>query len=226
MKKKFKSFLRKKEVIDSLGRHHIVSVYGELRENEMREGFSVAKVTTNKDGKILMKDPEKVTFFDFEDGVYGAKKSFNMGYSICDLEHDVYDKATAIKLAKRRFSKSPLTTRRGTFLTLDMVNAIIDNEINYISNNIDKYVKCNKTNNGIPTLKNGDYIAIKEIAGNVTLYAKYAKTINDDYIQVYWYGYKTDNEKYYSEGTNLKINVDFKNIRLASIEEISKLNLF
>ena len=59
-----------------------------------------------------------------------------MGFAICNSS-DTFNINTGIKVAKKRFAKSPMTTQNGNFLTEDMLKAIVDNELNYILNNID-----------------------------------------------------------------------------------------
>ena len=68
-----------------------------------------------------------------------------MGWAICSPQ-DTYDEKAGIELCKKRFRKSPLTAKTGLFLTNDMVNAILDNEVNYIKAHWGKFVPNDATN--------------------------------------------------------------------------------
>ena len=81
--------------------------------------------------------------------MYCPTKQFNMGWSIC-VAPDVFDREVGLKICKRRFAKSPLTTQNGRFLTLDMCQAIVDNEAEYIINNLPMFLPKEDTPNVIP----------------------------------------------------------------------------
>ena len=140
MKKKFKSILKKDMYVDESKNAHVIMVYGELEEDEVREGIAIARVKSSRDGKILMGEPVLETIIDNESGVYGSEKRFNMGWAICsEADMDKFSDEEGIRICKKRFAKSPLRTRNGNFLTLDMVNAIVDNEVKFIKEHFDKF---------------------------------------------------------------------------------------
>ena len=66
-----------------------------------------------------------------------------MGWSIC-AECDTFNEDTGIKICKRRFNRSPITTQNGRFLTTDMCQAIVNNEVEYIINHIESLLPKNE----------------------------------------------------------------------------------
>lgn len=123
------------------GKRYIVAVYGELSETKEHDGICICKVKTNRSGReINSVDTENGNIILCDEKTRSRLKTFNMGHAICAPE-DVYSEDVAIKLCKKRFAKSPITTRNGNFLTIDMVTAIIENEVDYICEHINKFVK-------------------------------------------------------------------------------------
>lgn len=138
MGKKVKTYYNYSEVVSSDGKSHTVLVYGEVRESNLISGF--APVTFTRKGRIVRSVGEPIIVNnEFRSPV----KSFNMGFAICDAS-DTFDVNTGIKVAKKRFAKSPMTTQNGNFLTRDMLKAIVDNELSYILNNIDHFLSKSK----------------------------------------------------------------------------------
>ena len=134
MNKNLKTYYRYSEVVSSDGNSHTVLVYGEVSESSLISGF--APVTFTRKGRIVRSVGEPIIVNnEFRSPV----KSFNMGFAICNAS-DTFDVNTGIKVAKKRFAKSPMTTQNGNFLTEDMLKAIVDNELNYILNNIDHFL--------------------------------------------------------------------------------------
>ena len=149
------------------GRTYRVMVYGELTKTNKRDGVIMCRVTTSKDGR-------NIETFEKENrlilnGDKKRTKSFNMGYAICSPE-DEFDVDKGKKICKGRFTKYPITTQNGSFLTHDMVNAIVANEVEYIIKNIENFVRydenLNKETNSvyIRENKNGsvEYAALRE----------------------------------------------------------------
>ena len=134
MSKIVKSYYHYENVKSANGASHIVLVYGEVSEDKFISGF--APVTFTRKGRIIKSvgDPIIVNH-EFRSPV----KTFNMGFAICNSS-DTFNINTGIKEAKKRFAQSPMTTQNGNFLTEDMLKAIVDNELNYILNNIDHYL--------------------------------------------------------------------------------------
>lgn len=116
-KERIRPYCTHREYFDKLGHKHTVLVYAEV---------SVSKID--------------VEVFPY---IYVTKqvKALNMGWSICS-EDDVFAKEIGIKLAKKRFYKNmgELQTTNKNFLNDDMVNAIIENEVNYIISHPEKYI--------------------------------------------------------------------------------------
>lgn len=117
----------------------IVTVVGARRQTSMKECIMIKKVYTTPGGEIVSasSDWQAPLTFDNQEGI---RKEFYMGYSICHPD-DVndYDVNIATQLATRRFSR-PLVTYNFTYLNDDMCQLLVDNEADYISNNIDKYI--------------------------------------------------------------------------------------
>lgn len=136
MKAKTRTFLTTKSVFCSDGILRKITVYGELNEHDYVDG--VIAIPCNIKGKSepfeVSRLSEDMVFVPSLNAKYGRTKEFNMGFAICSPS-DNFDQDTAIKICKRRF-KDPLTTRNGRMLTPDMINAIMENELNYISGNI------------------------------------------------------------------------------------------
>lgn len=134
MSKKVKSYYHYENVKSTDGASHVVFVYGEVSEDKIIRGF--APVTFTRKGRIIKSVGEPIIAnHEFRSPV----KTFNMGFAICNSS-DTFNINTGIKVAKKRFAKSPMTTQNGNFLTEDMLKAIVDNELNYILNNIDHFL--------------------------------------------------------------------------------------
>lgn len=126
-----------KLVVDKNGVGHIVLVYGEVTENDHLCGY--APVTFTRKGRVIKTVGEPV-IIDSLNKFRSPLKQFNMGYAICG-NRDKFNKEYGIKVAKRRFAKSPLSTQNGTFLNIDMVRGIVDNELDYICKNLEHFMK-------------------------------------------------------------------------------------
>lgn len=121
--------------------HYTILVYGEMKEEKEIEGYYVVPIKFNgRSSKITMVDYDKKQEVAGYNQFYSRTKIFNMGWAICMTDSDKFDLETGIKIAKRRFAKSPMKTQNGRFLTNDMCESIITNEANYIANNIERYL--------------------------------------------------------------------------------------
>ena len=137
MKKKTKTYFRKRSVT-FYGKQYLVQVYGELFEDGSVNGLCVLPVHLTRDGKqILGTDIRNSSLFTLG-RPYARTKSFNMGWAILTPE-DTFDEKVGIELCKKRFSVSPIYTQSGNFLTDDMINAIMENELNFIAKNFHKF---------------------------------------------------------------------------------------
>lgn len=159
MKKRRKTYLKTGHAYVGNGRNATILVYGELWETETVDGIFVQRVGLSRDGKRIIECGSSSV------GVLGAPyaktKYFNMGWAICSPD-DEYNEEIGIKIAKSRFLKSPLSTQSGTFLTNDMIDAILENEIRFIQNNLSKFYHPKDEENTI-TFHAGDLV-IKNIA--------------------------------------------------------------
>lgn len=121
----------------------IVTVVGVRMQSSIKTNFVIKSVRTTPGGKILDECESGIVLptFDNQDGI---RKEFYMGYSICCPE-DVndYDVNVATKLAEKRFSR-PLVTYNFTYLNDDMCDLLVNNEADYIANNITKYINMNE----------------------------------------------------------------------------------
>ena len=68
--------------------------------------------------------------------------SLYMSYAICAPE-DNFDFKTGIKIAKNRYTY-PLETNNFLMLNDDQVNVLVENEVNYIDSNLEKFIKPTK----------------------------------------------------------------------------------
>lgn len=117
----------------------IVTVVGMRKQTSIKESIMIKKVLTTPGGTIIDESPEYAAPLTF-DNQHGIRKEFYMGYSICHKEDvDDYNVDTAIKLAETRFTR-PLVTYNFTYLNNDMCEMLVNNEVDYIVNNIDKYI--------------------------------------------------------------------------------------
>lgn len=124
---KLKNFYVTEEVKMHDGTHTIF-VYGELTEKRKRNEINVSGVKYSiGDGKLY---ENGLTLYP-EDTCKNRTKTFNMGWAICQPV-DKFDFNKGVKIAKGRFSKHPIETRDGRFLTNDMIHAILVNEAKYI----------------------------------------------------------------------------------------------
>lgn len=117
----------------------IVTVLGKRVQTSMKDNIVIKRVLTTPGGKVLNESNETIIPFTF-DNQDGIRKEFYMGYSICHKDDvDDYDVEVASKLAERRFSR-PLVTYNFTYLNNDMCELLVNNEADYIANNIEKYL--------------------------------------------------------------------------------------
>ena len=229
MKKRRKSYLKTGTTYVGNGRIATILVYGELWETETVDGIFVQRVGLSRDGKRIIECGSGSV------GVLGAPyaktKYFNMGWAICSPD-DEYNEETGIKIAKSRFLKSPLSTQSGTFLTNDMIDAILENEIRFIQNNLSKFYHPKDEENTIE-FHTGDFV-IKNI-GQKELDEKGCESYFDiglvrkDNGETVELSNRTTYVKYkdgsifkrIDSGSNIVVNK--KDVRLASEEEIKEL---
>lgn len=159
------------EHIQYKGKDYTIMVYGEIKDVKEINGFNVVPVKYNgKTGAFTKLDYENMITIPSIGTFYSKTKEFNMGWAIC-VEPDTFNEEQGVKICKRRFSKSPITSQNGRFLTPDMCQAIVDNEVKYIIKNIDFYLPKNQgtddnkieevkqNKNKEITVSNGDFIS-------------------------------------------------------------------
>jgi hypothetical protein len=141
MSKKVRCYHATREVIDIVKKEkHTILVYGELVQTNEAKGFLLAPVTYNKINhrEIRSIDDRYVVLSRNQDR--RPTRQFNFGWAICDA-NDEFDLATGIKIAKRRFSDSPMTTTDVRFFSDDMIRSILESELNFIERHLEiKYL--------------------------------------------------------------------------------------
>ena len=146
MSKKVRCYHATREVIDTVKKQkHTILVYGELVQTNEAKGFVLAPVTYNKRNHrdIRTIDDRYVVLSRNQD--LRPTRQFNFGWAICDA-NDEFDLATGIKIAKRRFSDSPMTTTDVRFFSDDMIHSILENELDFIERNLEvKYLPDDST---------------------------------------------------------------------------------
>lgn len=141
-----KKSLKKFSSVDKYNGYTIL-IYGELWEEGYIDGMIVQRAKFSKDGRKVMDlsmDHEGILL----NRPYTRTRYFNMGWAICSPE-DKFDENIGIEICKRRFRKSPLMTETGLFLTKDMVQALIENEIKYIKSHWNKFVRNQQSENTV-----------------------------------------------------------------------------
>lgn len=140
MKIKTRSFIKTKLALCSDGVNRNITVYGELEEYDHVDGVCVVPCAIKGKSKPIEPavNSNKWYFVPSMKSNYGRTKDLYLGFSICSPEDD-FDQNIAIRNCKRRF-KSPISTQNGRMLTPDMIDAIIENEIKYISSNIELFL--------------------------------------------------------------------------------------
>ena len=229
MKKRRKSYLKTGSAYVGNGRIVTILVYGELWETETVDGIYVQRIGLSRDGKRIMERGSGSI------GVlgtpYSKTKYFNMGWAICSPD-DEYNEEIGIEIAKSRFLKSPLSTQSGTFLTNDMIDAILDNEIRFMQNNLSKFYhpkdeeKATEFHGGDIVIKNIGQKELDEKGYESYFDMALVKKDNGETVEV-------TNEVTYAKGkdgsifrridSGTNIVVSKKDVRLASEEEIKEL---
>lgn len=144
VRRKTKIFESKANATLNNGEKCTVFVYGELNESGLIDGFVLSRVAMTRKGHVIREEGDEYIYWTADDNATHAPvKVFNMGYAICN-EQDEFDENVGKRIAKRRFAKSPMKTQNGNFLTIDMCEAIVNNEAKYIAEHINNFVTCNK----------------------------------------------------------------------------------
>lgn len=118
------------------GKKYTIMVMGSICETKEISGFYVLPVTFNgKNKKIRNIEFDKHVTIPGFNQYYAKTKTFNMGWAICNGD-DKFSTEVGETICRRRYSKSPMVTQNGRFLTKDMCQAIVTNEVKYIEEHI------------------------------------------------------------------------------------------
>lgn len=118
------------------GKKYTIMVMGSICETKEISGFYVLPVTFNgKNKKIRNIEFDKHVTIPGFNQYYAKTKTFNMGWAICNGD-DKFSTEVGETICRRRYSKSPMVTQNGRFLTKDMCQAIVNNEVKYIEEHI------------------------------------------------------------------------------------------
>ena len=129
---KIKTYSVTKDVADSMGRIYKIFVYGEVTEENALEGVEIRRVNyQHRSGKVVSANDKGAFILPLGDNCSPVKK-LNFGYAICAPE-DGFDENKGIAVARKRFSKAPLTTQDCRFLKKDMVEAILNQTAEYVA---------------------------------------------------------------------------------------------
>lgn len=159
MKKKKKNYVLTAEKPVN-GRVATILVYGELWEDGFVDGLRIQRVGLSRDGRRVIEHGTEILG---SLGIpYARTKYFNFGWAIC-APGDKFSEEEGIKIAKKRFSISPLSTQSGNLLTDDMNLSILQNELDFISNNFEKfYRRTEPKESKEPSIKPNDIISIEQ----------------------------------------------------------------
>lgn len=129
---KIKTYKVTKEVTDSRGNVYKIFVYGEVAEDNALEGVEVRRVNYQHGSKkVVSASTEDSVILPLGDNCSPVKK-LNFGFAICAPE-DEFNEQKGIEIARKRFSKSPITTQDCRFLKKDMVEAILNQTAEYVA---------------------------------------------------------------------------------------------
>ena len=128
---KIKTYSVTKDVTDSMGRIYKIFVYGEVTEENALDGVELCRVRyQHGSGEVVAREKEKL-ILPLGDNCSPTKK-LNFGYAICAPEDD-FNEEKGIEVAKKRFSRAPITTQDCRFLKKDMVEAILNQTAEYVA---------------------------------------------------------------------------------------------
>lgn len=192
-KSKTKKYEILRSFVDTEQKKHTIFVYAEVTESYPRETVNTVRCIGTDYGITLTDTTGNATV------VKHRIRSFNMGYAICQSP-DVFDHATAVKIAKSRFTRVPMTAINARYLNDDMAKALVSNEANYILANFSKFaneqVAVDKVIPDSEINKEPEKPAVRE--GDIAKYNSHTycaikKILGDDMYALYWV-YKTNND--------------------------------
>jgi hypothetical protein len=127
------------KAVDKNGKEHIVTVvgkYSQKTENKVEveklKVVDVDKPTKEHDGTLIINKKQKV-------------RKLRYAYSICHTDDiELFNEEIGVELAKKRINNNPLGELQTTFITSlcnDQIDAILKSELEYICQNIDKFIE-------------------------------------------------------------------------------------
>ena len=181
---KIKTYSVTKDVADSRGRIYKIFVYGEVTEENTLDGVEVRRVRYQRGSGNVVSGGSETAVLPLGDNC-SPTKSFNYGYAIC-APGDEFDEKKGIEIAKKRFSKSPIKTQDCRFLKKGMVEAILQQSIEYVATHeLAKVIEKAETMGRVfQTFRNGeivkDDVAIYPVCfeENGIVYSKWRKFKN------------------------------------------------
>lgn len=141
MVSKTRKFVKTKMMMCSDGVQRMITCYGELVEHDFIFGVMTVPVAIkgkSTNNEVAGLDAYASVFTPALNSAPTRTKEFNMGFAICNPEDD-FQESIAIDICKRRFKK-PITTQNGRFLTPDMCQAILENEVQFVANHVERYL--------------------------------------------------------------------------------------
>lgn len=175
---KLRTYYKTKVVYDNVcNQKHTILVYGELIQTKRDDSFSIRRLSFNNNnyGRNCTEN-----YLIARERYYSKRplRVFNFGWAICE-QNDEFNLEEGIKIAKRRFSDSPMTTTDVRFFSDDMINSILLNEIQFIENNlVEKYLPNHTT-----TCSNDDFLSDEEVDDNILCgkcYKEHENNVNEE----------------------------------------------
>lgn len=188
---KIKTYSVTKEVADSRGRIYKIFVYGEVTEENTLDGVEVRRVRYQRGSGNVVSAGNETVVLPLGDNC-SPTKSFNYGYAIC-APGDEFDEKKGIEIAKKRFSKSPIKTQDCRFLKKGMVEAILQQSIEYVATHelANVIEKAETMERFFQTFHNGEIVKDKDLiypvcfGENGVVYSKWMKLIPAPQIMFY-----------------------------------------
>ena len=118
-----------------------ILVYGEVVETTKTKGLLVQPVFLTRDNAKIIKEAGRGQLLATQHP-YSRTKSFNYGWAI-HTQDDTFDFQVGVQKCRQRFAESPITTSTGHFLTKDVIQSILNNEVDYIEKHFDKFFRKN-----------------------------------------------------------------------------------
>lgn len=230
MSKKVRCYHVTREVYDKTrNQKHTILVYGELVQTNEAKGFVIAPVTYIKSNNDIRNIDDKYVILNRNDK--RPVRIFNFGWAICDLS-DEFDLATGIKLAKRRFSNSPMVTTDVRFFSDEMIKAILESELNFMEEHLEEKFLPDDYQNGCngecETCQRDDCDSKGSIEPEVKTHDE-IKECETEELPTFSKSVTNETEPDLSEGAFIKYRDGYKNVKryglVKSVEKRDKRNI-